>query len=213
MTLSAFGPYWYTPNAYAEGIFSLTRNQVGSRVFTPMVVHAVHRSLLGYFSRANSASFCTALVLSAIGSLAIFCSFFRHAVSVARFWRGEGSGGSRSAPLDPASRARAVEDPRAQTGPRRIRSRAEKWSVEDPASRCSDGRTWFARGWLAVRAGFGCDSLRFSIERPSVFHWIFTTVSCREARRQQLWRSSAGGQHSTPVQSSIGPVRGRLKEY
>ena len=77
---------WYTPNAYAEGIFSLTRNQVGSRVFTPMVVHAVHRSLLGYFSRANSASFCTALVLSAIGSLAIFCSFFRHAVSVARFW-------------------------------------------------------------------------------------------------------------------------------
>ena len=86
MTLSAFGPYWYTPNAYAEGIFSLTRNQVGSRVFTPMVVHAVHRSLLGYFSRANSASFCTALVLSAIGSLAIFCSFFRHAVSVARFW-------------------------------------------------------------------------------------------------------------------------------
>ena len=69
MTLSAFGPYWYTPNAYAEGIFSLTRNQVGSRVFTPMVVHAVHRSLLGYFSRANSASFCTALVLSAIGSL------------------------------------------------------------------------------------------------------------------------------------------------
>ena len=112
---------------------------------------------------------------------------------------GEGSGGSRSAPLDPASRARAVEDPRAQTGPRRIRSRAEKWSVEDPASRCSDGRTWSARGWLAVRAGFGCDSLRFSIERPSVFHWIFTTVSCREARRQQLWRSSAGGQHSTPT--------------
>ena len=120
-------------------------------------------------------------------------------------WRGgEGSGGSRSPPLDPDSRARAVKDPRAQTGPRRICSRAEKWSVEDPASRCSDGRTWSARGWLAVRAGFGCDSLRFSIERPSVFHWIFTTVSCREARRQQLWRSSAGGQHSTPVVDQTG---------
>ena len=46
--------------------------------------------------------------------------------------------------------------------------------------------------------------MRFSIERPSVFHWIFTTVSCREAQRQQLWRSSAGGQHSTPVVDQTG---------
>ena len=81
---------------------------------------------------------------------------------------------------------------------------AQKRSAEDSESRRSDGRTWSARGWLAVRAGFGCDSLRFSIERPSVFHWIFTTVSCREAQRQQLWRSSAGGQHSTPVVDQTG---------
>ena len=42
-----------------------------SRVATPIVVHADHKSLGGYRSAANSASFCKALLLSAKPSLAI----------------------------------------------------------------------------------------------------------------------------------------------
>jgi len=53
---------------------------------------------------------------------------------------------------------------------------AKKRSAEDSASRRSDGRTWSAQGWLAVRAGVGCDFMRFSIERPSSFHWMSTTM-------------------------------------
>ena len=46
-----------------------------SRVATPMVVHADHKSFGGYRSAANSASFCKALLLSAKPSLAIPWTF------------------------------------------------------------------------------------------------------------------------------------------
>ena len=50
-----------------------------------MVVQAVHRSFLGYLSRANSATFWMALALSTVESLAIFCTFFKHVIMTERF--------------------------------------------------------------------------------------------------------------------------------
>ena len=54
-------------------------------MLTPIVVHADHNSLRGYCSRANSAIFCVALRMSASRSLAMPCTFFRHAMSTTIF--------------------------------------------------------------------------------------------------------------------------------
>ena len=61
---------------------SRTLNHAVSRVVTPIVVHAVHRVLIGYLSRTYSAIFCCALFRSTHVSLAILCTFLRVAIIV-----------------------------------------------------------------------------------------------------------------------------------
>ena len=56
-----------------------------ARAHAHPVVHAVQSIFRGYLRLLNSANFWLALSRSAAPSLAIFCTFCRHAISTARF--------------------------------------------------------------------------------------------------------------------------------
>ena len=63
-----------------------TRHHIVHSVSLARTAHANFRIPTGYASRSNSRSLARALILSCSSSLAIACTFRKHAKRVARFW-------------------------------------------------------------------------------------------------------------------------------